>query len=108
MCFRSTSAMSNIEKIKSLATEIIEEIQILKMDNVALESLVSGETSGREMAKRVVVKQGEMILSLQTKAIELKNLCSEDDDKQAETTEGETEFPKLQRSNHVVDPDLLK
>ena len=99
------------EKMKSLATEIIGKTRKFLIDNIALKSLFSGETSKKEMAEEVrqmIVKQGGTILSLQVNAIELKNLCSEDDNKQTETDGEETEFPKIQCSNHVIDSKTTK
>ena len=105
------SFVMRTEKMKSLATEIIGKTRKFLIDNIALKSLFSGETSKKEMAEEVrqmIVKQGGTILSLQVNAIELKNLCSEDDNKQTETDGEETEFPKIQCSNHVIDSKTTK
>jgi len=103
--------MAKTEKMKSRATEIIGKIRAFLMDNIELKSLFSGETSQKEMdeeVRQMIVEQRGTILSLLANAIELKNLCSEDDNKQTETAGEGTEFPKIQRSNHVIDSKTTK
>ena len=103
--------MAKTEKMKSRATEIIGKIRAFLMDNIELKSLFSGETSQKEMdeeVRQMIVKQRGTILSLLANTIELKNLCSEDDNKQTETDGEETEFPKIQRSNRVIDSKTTK